>query len=85
MEEAIKKRVAIFIEEEVIRQANQRAAQEGRSLGALIQDALVSFLSSKVPDSRKREKAYQLFCEQPMRLSRKQFKEILKEETFKPL
>ncbi len=85
MEEAMKKRVAVFIEEEVIGQAKRRAAEEGRPLSDLIRDALVSFLSSKVPDSRRREKAYQLFCEQPMRLSRKQFKEVLKEETFKPL
>ena len=81
----MKKRISSSIEEEVISEANQRAAQEGRSLSALIQDALVSYLREKVPDPRKREEAYQLFCEQPMRLSRRQFYEILKEENFKPL
>jgi hypothetical protein len=80
----MKKRVSILIEEEVIRHAKKRAAQEGRALSDLTQDALVSYLSEKVPDPRKREEAYQLFCEQPMRLSRKQFNEILKEENFKP-
>ncbi len=80
----MKKRLFIFIEEEVIRHANQRAAQEGRPLGALIQDALVSYLSKRMTVRGKREEAYQLFCEQPMRLSRKQFKEVLKEENFKP-
>jgi hypothetical protein len=81
----MKKRFSAFIEEEVIGNAKKRAAQEGRSLSDLTQDALVSYLSEKVPDPRKREEAYQLFCEQPMRLSRKQFNEILKEENFKPL
>ena len=80
----MKKRLSAFIEEEVFRHAKQRAAQEGRSLSALIQDALVSYLSKKKTDPRTREKAYHLFCERPIRLSRKQFKEILKVETFKP-
>ena len=80
----MKKRVSILIEEEVIRHSKKRAAEEGRPLSDLAQDALVFYLSGKVPDPRKREEAYQLFCEQPMRLSRKQFKEILREENFKP-
>jgi len=45
-----KKRVSILIEEEVIRHAKKRAAQEGRSLSDLTQDALVSYLSEKVPE-----------------------------------
>jgi hypothetical protein len=81
----MKKRVSILIEEEVFRQAKRISLNEDRSLSAVIQGALVSYLSEKVPDSRKREESYQLFCEQPMRLSRKQFNEILKEENFKPL
>jgi hypothetical protein len=80
----MKKRVSILIEEEVIRHAKQRAFEEGRPLSDVIQGALVPFLSSEVPDLRKREKAYQFFCGQPIRLSRKQFKEILREENFKP-
>jgi hypothetical protein len=79
----MKKRLSAFIEEEVFRHAKQRAAQEDRSLGALIQDALVSYLSKKRTDPRTQEKAYQFFCERPMRLSREQFKEVLKKESFK--
>ncbi len=73
----MKKRLSAFIEEEIFRHAKQRAAQERRSLGALIQDALVSYLSKKRTDPRTREEAYQLFCEKPMRLSNKQLKNIL--------
>ena len=73
----MKKRVNILIEEKVIRHAKMRAAEEGRSLSDLTQDALVSYLSGKVPDPRKREEAYQLFCERPMRLTKNQLKKIL--------
>jgi hypothetical protein len=49
----MKKRLSAFIEEEVFRHAKKRAAQEGRSLCALIQDALVSYLSKKSIDPRR--------------------------------
>jgi hypothetical protein len=80
----MKKRISILIEEEVIRHAKQRAAQEAKPLGDLIQDALVSYLSKKRTDPRIRETAYQLFCERPMPISRKQFTDLLKEGSFKP-
>ena len=78
----MKKKVGTLIDEEVIRHAKRRAAEESRPLSDVIQDALVSYLSNKVPDPKKRENAYQLFCGQPMRISRKQFKEILEEDTW---
>jgi hypothetical protein len=82
---AMKKRVDVSIEEEVIRQAKRLAAEEGRSLSDVIQEALVFYLGSGTKDHIKRLKAYKLFCEQPMRISRRQFKEILKEENFKSI
>lgn len=75
----MKKRVSLLIEEEVIRHAKQCAAEEGRPLGDLIQDVLVSYLSNKAPFQRTRDDAYQLFCERPMRISKKHFNEILAE------
>ena len=78
----MKKKVGTLIDEEVIRHAKRRAAEESRPLSDVIQDALVSYLSDKVPDHKKRENAYQLFCGQPMRISRKQFKEILDEDAW---
>ena len=80
----MKKRISILIEEEVISQAKRIAVKEGKPLSDVIQDALISYLSRKRTDPRTREKAYQLFCERPMRLSRTQFNELLKEESFKP-
>lgn len=78
----MKKKIGIVIEEEVIRHAKRRAAEEGRPLSDVIQDALVSYLSDKVPDPKKRENAYQLFCGQPMRISRKQLKKITEADTY---
>lgn len=79
----MKKKIGILIEEGVMRLAQCRAAEEGRSLSDLIQDALVSYLSDKVPDPKKRENAYQLFCGQPMRISREQLKKITEADTYK--
>ena len=80
----MKKRLTIYIKEELIEQAKQLADKKGRSFSDVIQDGLVSYLKHEVPDPKGREKAYLLFCERPMRLSRKQFKEVLKEENSKP-
>jgi hypothetical protein len=49
-------------------------------LSDVIQESIVHYLSNKAPDPRKREKAYQLFCERPMRISKQQVKEILEED-----
>ena len=76
----MKSKIGILIDEEVIRHAKRRAAEEGRPLSNFIQEALVSYLGKKVPDPRKREKAYQLFCGQPMRISKKHFMEIMGDE-----
>jgi|GEM_PF-534983 len=81
----MKKRVSILIEEGVIGQAKRLSVKEGKPLSHVIQDALVSYLGNREQVQRTREGAYQLFCERPIRLSRKQFNELLKEESFKPL
>ena len=78
----MKRKVGTLIEEEVIKLAKHRALEEGRPLSDVIQDALVTYLSNRMPDPKKRESAYQLFCERPMRLSRKQFREILEEDSW---
>ena len=75
----MKKKVGTLLDEEVIRKAKRRAAEERIPLGDVIQDALVSYLSDKAPDPKKREKAYRLFCERPIRLSNDQFKHFMEE------
>jgi len=75
----MKMKLEILLDEEIIRHAKRRAAEEQQSLSDVIQEALVSYLGDKVSDPKRREKAYQIFCEQPIRLSKNQFKQILQE------
>jgi hypothetical protein len=82
MEQVMKKKVGTLLDEDVIRHAKRRAAEEDRPLSDVIQDALVSYLSDKVPDPKKREKAYQLFCEKPIRFRTDQFRQVLEEDTW---
>jgi hypothetical protein len=82
MELVMKKKIGILLDEEIIRHAKRRAAEEGRPLSDVIRDALASYLRDKVPDSKKREKAYQLFCERPIRISKNQFRGILKDDAW---
>ncbi len=78
----MKRKIGTLIEEEVIKLVKHRAADEGRSLSDLIQDALVSYLSKSVPKPKEREAAYQIFCERPIKLSNEQFRKILEEDTW---
>jgi hypothetical protein len=78
----VKRKVGTIIDEEVIKLAKRRAITENRPLSDLIQDALVAYLGSKDPDPRIREAAYRTFCEQPIRLSRDQFEELLEADVW---
>jgi hypothetical protein len=78
----MKQKVGTLIEEDVLRRAKRRAADEGRPLSDLIQDALESYLSTKAVEPVKREAAYQLFCERPMKLAPEQFKTVLEEDVW---
>jgi len=78
----MKKRVSILIEEEGIRQAKRLAVKEGRPLSDVIQHALVLYLNRKMPEPQKRKNAYQVFCKQPMRITKNQLKKILKVDAY---
>jgi hypothetical protein len=78
----MKRKVGTLIEEDVMKLARRRAAEEDRPLSDLIQDALVAYLSRKTPDPEKRERAYRTFCEEPIRITRDQFEEILREDAW---
>ncbi len=78
----MKRKVGLILEEEVLKLAEHLAVEEGRSLSDVIQESIAYYLSNKVPDSKKREKAYELFCERPMRISKQQFKKILEEDDW---
>jgi hypothetical protein len=78
----VKRKVGIVLEEGVLKLAKHRALEEGRPLSDVIQESIVHYLSNKVPDPKKRERAYQIFCHRPMRISKQQFKEIVEENVW---
>ena len=78
----MKQKIGTVIERDLVKRAKQLAAKEGRPFSDLIQDALESYLSSRAPEPEKREAAYQLFCERPMRLTEDQFKAVLEEDAW---
>ena len=64
----MKVNLGTLIEEEVIGLAKRRAAEEGRSLSDMIQEALIQYLSAGAVNPKERALAYQLFCERPLKL-----------------
>ena len=77
----MKKKIDILLEEEVLELARHRAIEEGRPLSEVIQESIAHYLSNSVPDPKKKERAYQIFCERPMRISKQQFKEVSSQKT----
>jgi hypothetical protein len=78
----MKQKVGTLIEEEVMRLAKRRAAEEGRSLSGVIQDALVQYLRRKGASPKERKMAYHLFCERPMKLTPEQLRNVLEEDMW---
>lgn len=73
----MKRRVGMLINEELYRRAKRRAADEGRPLCDLIQEAIESYISSRALEPATRDVAYRLFCEHPMKLTTAQFRAVL--------
>jgi len=78
----MKQKVGTLIEEDVLRRAKRRATEESRPLSDLIQDALERYLSEGMPDPARRDAAYQLFCERPMRIAPEQLKAVLEHDSW---
>jgi hypothetical protein len=78
----MKQKVGTLLEEDIVRRAKRRAADEGRPLSDLIQDALEHYLSKGVPEPARRDAAYQLLCERPIRLAPEQFKAVLEHDAW---
>jgi hypothetical protein len=78
----MKQKVGTLLEEDVLRRAKRRTADEGRPSSDLIQDALEKYLNTGLPEPAHREAAFQLFCERPIKLSPDQFKAVLAHDTW---
>ena len=78
----MKQKVGTLLEEGVLRRAKRRATDEGRPLSDLIQDALESYLTTGAVDPARRDAAYQLFCERPMKLTALQFQTVVEADAW---
>lgn len=78
----MKQKVGTVIEADILRRAKRQAVDEGRPLSDLIQDALGRYLAAGIPPLDRRDAAYHLFCELPMRLSPEQFREVLQADPW---
>jgi hypothetical protein len=75
----MKQKISARIDAEILRLAKQRAAEEGRPLGELIQEGLANYLR-KFATTPERKMAYQLFCERPMRILPDQLRYVCEED-----
>ncbi len=76
----MKQEAGILLKAVVLRRAKRRAADEGRPLRDLLQDALEKYLIARLPEPAHpdREAAIQLCCGQPIKLSAEQFKAVIR-------
>ena len=78
----MKTHIRVRINAGIVRQLKQKAVEEKCSLSRLIQDALLQYLSQDNAWRDERRRAYQLFCEQPMKISASQFRDVLRENMW---
>jgi hypothetical protein len=78
----VKQKVGTLLEEDILRRAKRRATDEGRPLSDVIQDALEQYLSVGLLDPARREAAFQLFCERPIKLAPEQLKAVLEHDSW---
>ena len=78
----MKQKVGTVIEAEILRRAKRQAVDQNRPLSDLIQNAMDRYLVSAMPAPSQREAAYSVFCEQPIRITTRQFKEIVNADAW---
>jgi hypothetical protein len=78
----MKKKIGTVIEEKTMRLAKRKAAEEGRSLSDIIQDALVQYLRKEAATPKERKIAFRLFCERPMKIPPEQLRYVLEEDMW---
>jgi hypothetical protein len=76
----MKQKIGTLIEEHIMRLAKRRAAEEGRRLSDLIEDALLRYLRKDAATPKEREIAYRVFCERPMKIPAEQLRHVLEED-----
>ena len=80
----MKKKIGTVIDENTMRLAKRKAAEEGRSISDIIQDALAEYLSKEAATPKERKAAFHLFCERPMKIPPEQLRYVLEEDIWDP-
>jgi hypothetical protein len=78
----MKQKIGTIIEANIMRLAKRRAAEEGRPLSDLIQDALEHYLRKGAATPKERKMAFHLFCERPMKIPAEQLRYVLEEDMW---
>ena len=78
----MKQKIGTLIEEDIMRLAKRKAAEERRTLSDLIQDALVRYLRKEAATPKERKMAFSLFCERPMKIPRRQLRYVLEDDMW---
>lgn len=78
----MKQKIGTLIEEDIMKLAKRRAAEEGRPLSDVIQEALVQYLQKEAASPKERKMAYHLFCERPMKIPPEQLRHVLEEDMW---
>jgi len=78
----MKQKIGTLIEEDIMRLAKRKAAEEGRPLSDLIQDALEQYLRKGSATPKERKMAFHLFCERPMKIPAEQLRYVLEEDMW---
>jgi hypothetical protein len=78
----MKQKIGTLIEEKIMRLAKRKAAEEGRPLSDLIQDAVEQYLKKDAAPPKERQMAFYLFCEQPMKVPPEQLRYVLEEDVW---
>jgi len=78
----MKQKIGTVLEKGILKRAKLRAAEQGRPLSDVFQEALERYLSEGNPEPERRDAAYQLFCERPMLLAPAQLKVVLESDSW---
>ena len=77
----MKKKIGTILEEDILVEAKDRAAREGRPLADLLQESLVVYLHGDAARGD-RARACRLFCSHRSRLDLEQINELLEEDAL---
>jgi len=78
----MKQKIGTVLDRNVLLRARLHASARGQALSQVIQDALERYLAQGSPEPARREAAYELFCNQPIRLAPRQFKALLEHDAW---